>query len=82
MENYSLLDARSISLQAAPGIRKKKPQSGSRTDDTAGNISDKAAYRRQVEGNVKKEKYNGIGEGIAIPHEMCSGICSGTWQRW
>ena len=43
-----------------------------------GNISDKAAYRRQV-GEREKESTTGIGEGIAIPHGKCAAdICSGT----
>ena len=38
-----------------------------------GNISDKAAYRRQV-GEREKESTTGIGEGIAIPHGKCAAV--------
>ena len=73
MRITDLLDARSISLQAAPGNKEEALNQAVELMTQRGNISDKAAYRRQV-GEREKESTTGIGEGIAIPHGKCAAV--------
>lgn len=73
MRITDLLDARSISLQAAPGNKEEALNQAVELMTQRGNISDKAAYRRQV-GKREKESTTGIGEGIAIPHGKCAAV--------
>lgn len=73
MRITDLLDARSISLQAAPGNKEEALNHAVELMTQRGNISDKAAYRRQV-GEREKESTTGIGEGIAIPHGKCAAV--------
>ena len=62
-----------ISLQAAPGNKEEALNQAVELMTQRGNISDKAAYRRQV-GEREKESTTGIGEGIAIPHGKCAAV--------
>ena len=73
MRITDLLDARSISLQAVPGNKEEALNQAVELMTQRGNISDKAAYRRQV-GEREKESTTGIGEGIAIPHGKCAAV--------
>lgn len=73
MRITDLLDARSISLQAAPGNKEEALNQAVELMTQRGNISDKASYRRQV-GEREKESTTGIGEGIAIPHGKCAAV--------
>lgn len=73
MRITDLLDARSISLQAAPGNKEEALNQAVELMTQRGNILDKAAYRRQV-GEREKESTTGIGEGIAIPHGKCAAV--------
>ena len=73
MRITDLLDARSISLQTAPGNKEEALNQAVELMTQRGNISDKAAYRRQV-GEREKESTTGIGEGIAIPHGKCAAV--------
>lgn len=75
MRITDLLDARSISLQAAPGNKEEALNQAVELMTQRGNISDKAAYRRQV-GEREKESTTGIGEGIAIPHGKCAAVAA------
>jgi len=75
MRITDLLDARSISLQAAPGNKEEALNQAVELMIQRGNISDKASYRRQV-GEREKESTTGIGEGIAIPHGKCAAVAA------
>ena len=75
MRITDLLDARSISLQAAPGNKEEALNQAVELMTQRGNISDKASYRRQV-GEREKESTTGIGEGIAIPHGKCAAVAA------
>ena len=60
-------------IQAAPGNKEEALNQAVELMTQRGNISDKAAYRRQV-GEREKESTTGIGEGIAIPHGKCAAV--------
>ena len=79
MRITDLLDARSISLQAAPGNKEEALNQAVELMTQRGNISDKAAYRRQG-GEREKESTTGIGEGSAIGNVQR--YLLRDWQRW
>ena len=58
MRITDLLDARSISLQTAPGNKEEALNQAVELMTQRGNISDKAAYRRQVGEREKVTRIN------------------------
>ncbi len=73
MRITDLLDARSISLNAAPNSKKETLDMAVELMVKSGKINDKEAYRKEVYAR-EEESTTGIGEGIAIPHGKCSAV--------
>ena len=74
MRITDLLDARSISLQAAPGNKEEALNQAVELMTQRGNISDKAAYRRQV-GEREKERHS-----CSARTTVC--VCGSNRTRW
>ena len=77
MRITDLLDARSISLQAAPGNKEEALNQAVELMTQRGNISDKAAYRRQV-GKREKEMV----KALRFHMGNVQRYLLRDWQRW
>ena len=77
MRITDLLDARSISLQAAPENKEEALNQAVELMTQRGNISDKAAYRRQV-GEREKESTTGLRFHMGNVQRYLLR----DWQRW
>lgn len=73
MRITELLDARSISLSAAPADKREALDQAVELMVRSGKINDREAYRKQVYAR-EEESTTGIGEGIAIPHGKCDAV--------
>ena len=78
MRITDLLDARSISLQAAPGNKEEALNQAVELMTQRGNISDKAAYRRQVKRKVQRE----LVKALRFHMGNVQRYLLRDWQRW
>lgn len=81
MRITDLLDARSISLQAAPGNKEEALNQAVELMTQRGNISDKAAYRRQV-GERERKVQRELVKALRFHMGNVQRYLLRDWQRW